>query len=114
MLFCSDDLAYNCRLKTSLGIENRIMDTVRGEEGEGGVYGRSNMKTYITICKMDSQWYFAVCLRELKWGSVTTQRGEMRREVGGMFKRERTYVDLRLIHVEVWQKPTQYCKAIFH
>ena len=88
------------------------MDTVRGEEGEGGVYGKSNMKTYITICKMDSQWYFAVCLRELKWGSVTTQRVEMRREVGGMFKRERTYVYLWLIHVEVWQKPTQYCKAI--
>ena len=88
------------------------MDTVRGEKGEGGVYGKSNMKTYITICKMDSQWYFAVCLRELKWGSVTTQRGEMRREVGGMFKRERTYVYLWLIHVEVWQKPTQYCKAI--
>ena len=88
------------------------MDTVRGEKGEGALYGKSNMKTYITICKMDSQWYFAVCLRELKWGSVTTQRGEMRREVGGMFKRERTYVYLWLIHVEVWQKPTQYCKAI--
>ena len=25
---------------------------------------------------------------------------------------EGTYVYLRLIHVEVWQKPTQYCKAI--
>ena len=26
-----------------------------GEEGEGGMYGESNMETYITICKMDSQ-----------------------------------------------------------
>ena len=28
----------------------------------------SNMETYITICKIDSQWEFAVCLRELKQG----------------------------------------------
>ena len=33
-------------------------------------------------------------------------------EVGRRFKRERTYVYLWLIHVDVWQKPTQYCKAI--
>ena len=32
--------------------------------------------------------------------------------MGGRFKREGTYVYLRLIHVDVWQKPTQYCKAI--
>ena len=29
-----------------------------------------------------------------------------------MFKREGTYVYLWLIHVDVWQKPTQHCKAI--
>ena len=33
-------------------------------------------------------------------------------KVGGRFKRERTYVYLWLIHVDVWQKPTQQCKAI--
>ena len=27
-------------------------------------------------------------------------------------KREATYEYLWLIHVDVWQKPTQYCKAI--
>ena len=32
------------------------------------MYGESNMETYITICKIDSQWEFAVCLRELKQG----------------------------------------------
>ena len=32
--------------------------------------------------------------------------------VGGRFKREGTYVHLWLIHVDVWQKPTQFCKAI--
>ena len=33
-------------------------------------------------------------------------------EVGGSFKRVETYAYLWLIHVDVWQKPTQYCKAI--
>ena len=33
-------------------------------------------------------------------------------EVGGRFKREGTYVYLRLIHVDGWQKPTQYGTAI--
>ena len=31
-----------------------------GEEGEGGIYGESNMETYIIICKTDSQWEFSV------------------------------------------------------
>ena len=31
-----------------------------GGEGEGGRYGEKNMETYITICKIDSQWEFAV------------------------------------------------------
>ena len=34
----------------------------RGREAE--MYGESNMETYITICEIDSQWEFAVCLRE--------------------------------------------------
>ena len=33
-------------------------------------------------------------------------------EVEGRFKREGTYVYLWLIHVDIWQKPIQYCKAI--
>ena len=33
-------------------------------------------------------------------------------EVGGRFKTEGTYVYLWLIHVDIWEKPTQYCKAI--
>ena len=35
-----------------------------GDEGE--MYGKSNMETYITICKIDSQQEFAVWLRKLK------------------------------------------------
>ena len=33
---------------------------VGGEEGEGKMYGESNMETYITMCKIDSQWEFAI------------------------------------------------------
>ena len=31
-----------------------------GEEGAGGMCGESNTETFITICKIDSQWEFAV------------------------------------------------------
>ena len=34
--------------------------------GEGEMYGKSNMETYITIYKIDSQWEFVVWLRKLK------------------------------------------------
>ena len=30
------------------------------------MHGKSNMETYITISKIDSQWEFAVWLRKLK------------------------------------------------
>ena len=36
----------------------------------------------------------------------------MEREVRGSFKREGTYIYLWLIHVDVWQKPTKFCKEI--
>ena len=36
----------------------------------------------------------------------------MGREMGGRFKKEGAYVYLCLIHVDVWQKPTHYCKVI--
>ena len=38
----------------------------RGAEGE--IYGKSNMETYITIYKIESQWEIAVWLRKLKQG----------------------------------------------
>ena len=33
-------------------------------------------------------------------------------DMGGSFKSEGAYVYLWLIHVDAWQKPEQYCKAI--
>ena len=38
----------------------------RGRDGE--MYGKRNMETYISICKIDSQREFAVWLRKLKQG----------------------------------------------
>ena len=64
------------------------------------MYGKSNIKTYIIICKIDSQWEFAVWLEKLKWSSTSIQRGDGR-EVGWRFKGEEIYVSLELIRVEV-------------
>ena len=43
---------------------------------------------------------------------VGAQNNEGQWEVGGRFKREGTYVYLWLTHVDVWQKPASYWKAI--
>ena len=43
------------------------------------------------------------------WYSVTTWRDEVGREVGGGFWRKGTHVCPWLIHVDVWQRPSQYC-----
>ena len=54
-------------------IENRLMDMEK--EGEGEMYGESNMETYIIMYKIHSQWEFAICLRELKQGLCNNLAG---------------------------------------
>ena len=88
------------------------MDMGGGEEGEDEMYGESNMETYNTICKIDSQWEFAIWLRELKQGLCDNIEGGMRREMRGRFGREGTWVYLWLILVDDWQKTTKFRKAI--
>ena len=39
------------------------------------MYGKSNMETYITMCKIDSQREFAVWLRKLKQGLCINLEG---------------------------------------
>ena len=39
-----------CRVAMEKQTENRLMDVGQGGEGEGEIYGESNMETYITIC----------------------------------------------------------------
>ena len=68
--------------------------------GEGEMCGKSNMETYITTCKIDSQWEFAVWLRKFKQGfSINLEWWD--RVGNGRFKREGIYGYLWLIHVEV-------------
>ena len=48
-------------------IRHREQTYGHGERGgEGQTYRKSNMEPYITICKIDGQWEFAVWLRKLK------------------------------------------------
>ena len=39
------------------------------------MYRKSNMQTYITICKIDSQWEFAIWLSKLKQGLCINLEG---------------------------------------
>jgi len=51
----------------AIWIKNQIFLCGHGDRGgEGEMYGKSNMETYITMCKIDSQREFAVWLRKLK------------------------------------------------
>ena len=43
------------------------------------------------------------------WCSGTTQRDRVGREVGGVFRMGGHNAHLWLTHVDVWQKPPQYC-----
>ena len=52
-----------------MGKRHREQTYGHGERGgEGKMYGKGNMETYITMCKIDSQREFAVWLRKLKQG----------------------------------------------
>ena len=71
---------------------NRYTEQAYGHgqrEGEGEMYGRSNMETYITICKIDSQWEFSVWLRKLKQGlSINLEVWDGERDRGEVDRRE--------------------------
>ena len=63
---------------------------------------------------MDSKKKVPICRAAMEMQTWRTDMWTRLRDgVGGMrFKTEGTYVYLWLIHVDVWQKPAQYCKAI--
>ena len=66
------------------------------------MYGKSNMETSITMCKRDSQWEFAVWLRQLKQGLCINLEGwDGERNGREVQREEEIYVYLWLIHVEV-------------
>ena len=56
--------------------QTQRIDLGHGERGGGSeMYGKSNMETYIIICKIDSQQEFAVWLRKLKRGLCINLEG---------------------------------------
>ena len=61
----------------------------------------SNMKTYISVCKIDSQWEFAIWLGKLKQGLCINLEGWDGEGDGRELQREGIYVYLWLIYVEV-------------
>ena len=57
---------------------NRHREQTYGQgerEGEGEIYGKSNMETYITICQIERQREFAVWFRKLKTGLCISLEG---------------------------------------
>ena len=64
------------------------------------MYAKSNMETYIIICKIDSQQEFALWLRELKQRLCIILEG-WDGEGDGRELQEGKYVYLWLIHVKV-------------
>ena len=82
-------------------------------EGEGGTNDEGSMKTYILpYVKQIAGGNLLYDSGNLNWGFSTIQRDEMYWEVGERFKKEGARLYLRLMHVDVWQKPTQYCKTV--
>ena len=72
------------------GLYHREQTYGLGERGgEGEIYGESNIETYVTICKIDSQWEFAVCLRKFKQGLSNNLEGWDGE--GGSRRRENMY-----------------------
>ena len=51
------------------------------------MYGESNMETSITICRIESQWEFAVWLRELKQRLCINLEGWDGEKCGGEFQK---------------------------
>ena len=56
--------------------------------------------------KSKMAWEAAKQREKSKWGAVVVLT-EIR-----IFRREGTHICLWLIHVDVWQRPSQYCKVI--
>ena len=76
---------------------NRHREQIYGHgerAGEGEMYGKSNMETYIIICKIDSQREFVVWLRKLKQGLCVNLKEWDGEEDGRWFRREGIYVYL--------------------
>ena len=91
--------------------QTRLVDTVG--EGEGETNWGSSIETYTSTCvKWVASGKSLYDLGSLNPVLSDSLGGDgMGWEVGERFRKEGTHVYLWLIHVDVWQKPTQYCQV---
>ena len=96
--------------KRDTDVQNRLLDSVG--EGEGGMLWQNSTETSILsrVKQITSPgWRHETSAQG--WCTGKTQKDGMGREVVGGI-RWGTHVNPKLIHVNVWQKPLQYCKVI--
>ena len=96
--------------KTDTDVQIRLLDSV--EEGEGGMFQENSIETCI-LSRVKQITVQVGCMRQvLGAGALGRPRGMSwgGRSDGG--SGWRTNVNPWLIHVNVWQKPLQYCKVI--
>ena len=99
--------------KRDTDVKNRLLDSVG--EGKGGMIWEDSIETCILpyVKQITShQSKFDAWNRALKAGALGQPRGM---GWGGTEEGDSgwgTHVHLWLIHVNVWQKPPQYCKVI--
>ena len=97
-------------------LQNRILDSVG--EGEGGMFQENSIETCILsrVKQITSPGWMHETSAPA-WCTGKTQRNRGAREVGGgsgmrnTCKSSHVWINT-LIHVNIWQKPLQYCKVI--
>ena len=96
--------------KRDTDVQNRLWDSVG--EGKGGMIWEEHWNMYIIIYEIDHQSRFDAWDRVLRAGALGWPWGMGwggRWEGGSGWG---THVYPWLIHVNVWQKPPEYCKVI--
>ena len=96
--------------KRDTDVQNRLLDSVG--EGEGGMIWENSIETCILsrVKQITSPgWMHETSARA--WCTGKTQRDWVEKEVGGGIGMGST-CNPWLIHVNLWQKPLQYCKVI--
>ena len=78
------------------------------------------LKIKLEVIKCFPNFYFANILMfssslhfsYVNYRKIITIKVYHNSKLGGKFKREEIYAFLWLIHIDIWQKPKQFCKAI--
>ena len=93
-------------------LENPVDGGTRQATVHGVAKSRTLLSDFTSLCL--SSIFLHISFKNIPFlRSVTTTKLSFKWDgVGRRFRREGTYVYLWLMHVDVWQKPTQYCKVI--